>query len=295
MIGLLATYYIVAYLLIPGVLFRSLYSAFFPRVIKFQRTRAEEFTFASLASLLPFCMALALVWTVASWPFSTHGASSADRRDAYRTVMGAAISDKVYSEGRPPQSFWASSNQVMRRQARFLFWYYLFILIEAVICAWLTLNYGRWSTIAGVRGRLYRLTANKLLLPSITEWFVLLTPFTYPPEPRREVWVDVLTTIDILYKGHVADFFLDNEGQLSGIFLKYPRRFDRVRFLNDIAQGVAHPDTESYWRNIPSNNLFIPYDKIVNLNVRHLTEAEATALRASWLLIPDGLDVQVAQ
>jgi hypothetical protein len=294
MIGLLATYCIVAYLLVPSGLFRSVHSLFLPRIIKFQRTRVEEFTFAVLAAILPFFLALGMVWTVATWPFGVHGDSSSDRRDEYRAVIGAAISDKAaYLEGREVRSFWHSTSQVIRRQGRFLTWYYFLVMLEAGLCAWLTRNYGLWSDTlpAGWRRRAYTWTAEKVLLPAISEWYVLLTPFSYPPEPPREVWVDVLTTVDVLYKGHVLNFFLDKEGELSGIFLDYPRRFDRKGLLRDIEKGTAKADNDYYWRTIPSNNLYIPNDKIVNLNVRYLTEGEGTALRASWLLVDEGLDV----
>jgi hypothetical protein len=298
MIGLLATYYIVAYLLVPSGLFRFFYSLFLPRVmqLRFQRTRAEEFAFAISASVLPFLLALGLVWTVATWPFDVHGSSSAERREAYRTLIGTAISEKTFGEGGRTRSFWAATNQVTRRQARFLIWYYISVLLEAWTFAWLIRNYGLWNAnLAGLRRRVYLCTANNLLLPALSEWPVLLTPFIYPPNPRREVWLDVLTTLDVLYKGRVLDYFLNKEGELSGVFLEYPRRFDRQGFLRDIDKGVAKSDTDSYWRNIPSNNLYIPSDKIVNLNVRYLTETEAMALRTSWHLLEEGLDVEAGQ
>jgi len=294
MIGLLASYWVVSYLLVPGGLFRSFYSLFVPH-IKFQRTRGEEFTFAVIASILPFFLALGLVWSVANWPFGAGTSSSTDRRDAYRIVISAAISGRGFEDQGHTQVYWVAGNQVIRRQARFLFWYYLFVSFEAWICAWLTRNYGRWSeSLTGVRRRLYAWTAAKILLPAVSEWHLLLTPLSYPPEPAREVWVDVLTTIDILYNGHVINFFLNKEGELSGIFLEYPRRFDRQGYLRDAEQQKIM-DTDSYWRKIPSNNLYIPNEKIVNLNVRYLTEDEVTALQASWLLMGEGLDVAAGE
>ena len=292
MIGLLATFFIVAYLFVPSGLFRSFYSLFLPRIIKFQRTKVEEFTFAVLASILPFFLALILVWTVADWPFGAHGLSSADRRYAYRSLMEVAISDKSLGEGPQAHPFWSATNQVIHRQARFLAWYYFLVVLESWTFASLTRNYGRWTTgLVGVRGRAYRWVAAKILLPAMSEWHVLLTPFAYPPEPQREVWADVLTTLDILYKGLVADYFLDKEGELSGVFLKYPRRYDRQGRLRDIENGLTKAN-DFYWKPIPSNNLYIPSDKIVNLNVRYLTGQQATALRTSWLLIQEGLDVE---
>lgn len=298
MIGLLATFCIVAYLLVPSGLFRSFYSLFVPH-IKFQRTRAEEFTFAVRASILPFLIALVLVWTVANWPFGVRQASSVDRREAYRTVVGSAMSDKILGEQGQNHVYWAAINQVIRRQARFLVWYYILVLLEAWIFAWLTRNYGRWSgtgsgSLRGFRRRQYLWTATNVLLPTLSEWHVLLTPFSYPLEAPREVWVDVLTTVDVLYKGRVLDFFLDKEGELSGIFLQFPRRFDRLGFISDKEKGIAKPDTDSYWKTIPSNNLYIPKDKIANLNVRYLT-AELIALGASASLSGEGLEVEAVQ
>jgi hypothetical protein len=292
MIGLLATYYVVAYLLVPSALFRALYSLVLPPTIKFQRTKAEEFTFAAMASALPFFVALFFVWTCASWPFPVAGDSASDRRNEYHTVIGAAITEKAYGEGPQAQVFWHAANKVIRRQARFLFWYYALVLLEAWLLAWLTTNYGKWTTrLKGRRKKTYSWLANKILLPTVSQWYVLLTPFSYPPEPKREVWVDVLSTLDVLYTGHVVNFFLDKDGELSGIFLEHPRRFDRPRYHEDVARGKAK-DTNSYWKRIPSNNLYIPNEKIVNLNVRYRTEAEVTALRATWLLLDEGLDVQ---
>jgi hypothetical protein len=174
MIGLLATFWVVAYLLVPSGLFRSIYSLFLPH-IRFQRTRAEEFTFAVLASVLPFLLALALVWTVANWPFGVRQSSFADRRQAYRIVVGSAMSDKILGEQGQNRVYWAAANQVIRRQARFLFWYYILLLLEAWICAWLTRNYGRWSdSLTGFRRKLYLWTATQILLPTVSEWMFCL-------------------------------------------------------------------------------------------------------------------------
>ncbi|MFZ1010118.1 MAG: hypothetical protein WAN65_24990 [Candidatus Sulfotelmatobacter sp.] len=209
------------------------------------------------------------------------------------------MNDRILGEQGQNRVYWASTNQVIRRQARFLFWYYILVLLEAGVCAWLTRNYGKWSgtgagSLTGSRRRLYLWAAAKILLPTLSEWHLLLTPFDSPPEPAVEVWVDVLTTIDILYNGHVADFFLDKEGELSGVFLKYPRRFDRIGFISDKEKGIK-ADTDSYWKKIPSNNLYIPKDKIANLNVRYLTEAEVIALGASARLRGEGLEVEAVQ
>lgn len=294
MIGLLVTYFVVAYLLVPSGIFRICYSISLPRIIKFQRTRIEEFTFAILASILPFFLALLLTWTICTAPFSVTG-SSAVRRAAYRTFISTAISDKSMGEGEQQEVFWNATNQVIRRQGRFLFWYYILVSLEAFGFARLTANYGLWRTsLSGWRKASYLWLAEKILLPAVSEWHVLLTPFAYPPEPRRQVWVDVLTTLDVLYKGRVGSHFLDKEGELSGIFLEAPRRFDREGYLREAQRSSTRlQNRDSYWRDIPSNNLYIPADKITNLNVRYLTEDEAIAIGASHRLRAEGVDAYV--
>jgi hypothetical protein len=280
MIGLFATYFVVAFLLVPSGLFRSCYSLFLPSIIKFQRTRFEEFTFAVLAAILPFSLALALSWTVCVQPFGVAGKSSADRKQAYRVVIASAINDKALGGSEQRAAFWSAANQVIRRQARLLFWYYLLVLLEGYVYARLSSNYGLWrATLTGWRKRLYLLIADKILLPSVSEWHLLLTPFYYPPVPPKQVWVDVLTSLDVLYKGHVNTYSLDKEGELSGIVLESPRRFDRIKQLWDKEHDALKHDSNSYWRDIPSNNLYIPSNKITNLNVRYLTAEEAISTR----------------
>jgi hypothetical protein len=86
---------------------------------------------------------------------------------------------------------------------------------------------------------------------------------------------------------------LDKEGELSGIFLESPRRFDRQGQIRDKEQEAPKRDNDSYWRDIPSNNLYISSDKINNLNVRYMTAAEALALRTSANFREEGLPLEV--
>lgn len=63
MIALLTTYFVVAYVLIPGVLFR-LPASLFVQLRLFQLSKTQEVTFGCFVSLLPFIAALTLVWHV---------------------------------------------------------------------------------------------------------------------------------------------------------------------------------------------------------------------------------------
>jgi len=118
------------------------------------------------------------------------------------------------------------------------------------------------------RSKAYSKLADLYLLPHISQWYVLLTPFTFP-DRRTVVKADVLMTDDTLYSGDVIDHFLDKDGNLSGLFLANPARFDRRRYLKEKdTWGTTRP-TATYWRPIPSAKLYLLADKIVNLNLNY--------------------------
>ena len=76
---------------------------------------------------------------------------------------------------------------------------------------------------------------------------------------------DILCTNDTLYQGYVSQYFL-KDGQLSGIILRTPKRFDRQRYLKAKDDGNK-PNKSDYWIPIPSQNLIFLADKIFNMNV----------------------------
>lgn len=156
-----------------------------------------------------------------------------------------------------------SLNHLEHHQLRFLLWYYIFISLEGAGFGFLTRKYGDWS-----RYTVYEWFARKILLPRISEWQLLLTDFNFPKKPKRNVFVDVLTTVH-LYRGRVDDYFLNGSGELSGIFMKEVARFRRSDYESALAKtDVKHPNKEDFWSEIPGSNFYIPADKITNLNVR---------------------------
>ena len=109
----------------------------------------------------------------------------------------------------------------------------------------------------------------------------MLTTVNFPPKPARSVAADLLTAEDHLYQGIIGDYFLDPDGELSGILLTVPRRFDRTGYL---AAKEKNPSTTAsqFWKEIPGYNLYLPRDKILSLNLRYpLKEAEAAKTPAS--------------
>ena len=263
MIALLASLGALLYILVPGALYQFFFKFFIPPRT-FQRTKTEEFKFAVAVSLLPFILALLLIWIgIAQQPFSV-GGSWEQRRADYKQVFAGSYSDQLFRSDQG--QFWKATTRVVRRQLRFLNWFYSFTVLEAILLGWLSRNIYR---MLGRQG--WGIFAEKILMPSVSEWYLLFRAALFPPETLVEV--DILTVEDHLYQGQVVPggYFVDKDGALTGILLSNPRRFNRQTYLKDeeARPGVA---TEKYWEKIQSYNLYLPYDKILNLNVRYVPD-----------------------
>ncbi len=268
MIALLTTYLIVAYIFIPGVVFR-LSASFFVKLRLFQLTKAQEATFGCFVSLAPFLFALFFVWHVPfarNHPFQIPTASLRDYRNDHHLAFTLIVAEDPsrFLEATHGQAsrYALSLSNIEHRQLRFLVWYYCFIALEGGIFGYLSRKYGDWSNFG-----IYEWFARKVLLPNVSEWQLLLTDFTFPKSPKRDVFADVLCD-DHLYRGKVADYFLDVSGSLSGVFMKNVERFRKKEYEKACASSdEVSADKEQFWREIPGANFYVPADKITNLNV----------------------------
>ena len=287
MLALLASVALIAYILIPGTLYRTVFSFFIPPRY-FQRTRADEIRFAVLASVLPFSLALFI--TSATYHSPGAANSLAQRGLDDLTVVAGAYSESLFHQD--PSHFWEAFNRVMHRQGRLLAWYYLGLAVEATLLG--TASRRLWRFM----GKPYlRWIAEQFLVPQISEWYLLLTPATFPPQPGLSVQLDLLTSDDHLYRGLVVpgSYFLDKEGMLTGVMLKQARRFDRRKYLQD-EMDPASPKAERYWKEIPGHNLFLPYEKILSLNIRYEPKLSAdVSLTLNRILSEMGINGRVAE
>ena len=111
----------------------------------------------------------------------------------------------------------------------------------------------------------------------------------------HRVAVDVLTAEDHLYDGYVGDYFLDTNGELSGLLLTEPRRFDRQGYL-EAKRNDSTANAVSFWRTIPGRNMYVPRDKILNMNLRYPKPDETgktLAERANRQLAQAGLQLEL--
>lgn len=290
MIALFSTYFLVFYILIPGILFRFA-TSLFVRLKLFQRTRTQEATFAVAVAILPFAIALLGVWYVPGlqqYPFPNANASLAERRQDYHRIASLLTSSDASkllnsttasAAASARDTNWAALNRVLRRQARFLTWYFALIVLEGFFFGRFARKYGDWQSHAeNYRIRLWFIRT--FVLPSISEWHMLLTDFNFPKRNDLFVSVDVLQGDGLLYKGRVVEYFIDSDGKLTGILLKDVVRFDRQSY-HDAKSAAANPDdifADDYWKNIPSQHFYIGHGSISNLNVRFAPRQDKTLL-----------------
>lgn len=323
MVTLALTYCVVAYLLIPAAVFRLIASLFVP-LKTFERTKTQEIVFAVGAALLPFFLTWAFVVSDAwHWPAPVKG-SLGQRWPDYMLVFQAISNEKVFGEARSITEFWNAFSRVWRRQLNFLSCYYFWTAIEGVVFGLLVIGYpyrtqrlrdplsrkllldGPFAALMVVYGWLGR----KVLLRHLSQWAMFLTPFNFRRHPRREVWVDVLSTEGTLYRGVIGEFFLDTNGALTGFVLepraenpsisrkvsvcRSPVRFDRELYKRAKEVRPYSAKSEDYWRIIPSGAFYIPSEKMMNLNISYEeAEPNATSQEATRELIEEGLDYQV--
>jgi hypothetical protein len=297
MIALVTTYFLIFYILVPGVLFRFLTSWFVPLKL-FERTRTQEATFAVAVALLPFAIALFGVWNLPvmrHYPFPIAEGTAAERTQDYQrvtSILTASDASKLLlgSPSTPAnEANWQALFRVIRRQVRFLAWYFVLIALEGVCFGLLARRYGDWREQAQLRAPRYRIRLwliRTFILPNISEWHLLLTSFNWPRHEDVDVSVDILQNDGILYQGRVADYFLDPSGKLTGILLEHVSRFEREAYHEaQKTSATAQPiSSAAFWRSIPGSRFYIGQSSILNLNVRFVARDQTLISLAEKIL-----------
>ena len=253
-------------------------------------------------ALLPFAIALFGVWNLPVMrhlPFPIAEGTAAERTQDYQrvtTILTASDASKLLignQTGNPPASAndanWRSLSRVIRRQARFLTWYFAFIALEGVCFGLLARRYGDWRDQAQRHAKRYRMRLwliRTFILPNISEWHLLLTSFNWPKREDVDVSVDILQNDGILYQGRVADYFIAPDGKLTGILLENVSRFDREAYHEAQKTSQQHQPISSaaFWRTIPGSRFYIGQSSILNLNVRFVARDQTLISLAEKIL-----------
>jgi len=178
-IALAASILLALYIIIPGLLSRFVYRLFIPlRVLAVGRT--EEASRALATAMLPFLLALFVVWYVPGLDRFPLKADPQFKEQDYKLIASCLYSEATFAKEEP--MFWSALQRSISRQILFLFWYYSLTILTALSLGYLTASYGRFGS-----NRAYRWLANKFLLPRISEWHPLLTPFVFADKQLRFV------------------------------------------------------------------------------------------------------------
>jgi hypothetical protein len=109
--------------------------------------------------------------------------------------------------------------------------------------------------------------------PRIAPWHVLLSQILIR-DKTIELHVDVMTKMDILYQGRLADKTLGPDGSLVSITLADPKRFLRPAYV-EAKKNHPHTDPLKFWKPIPTNMFIVMGGEIHSMNLRYVPQVKA--------------------
>ncbi len=263
MIALVAGFLLVAYLLAPGAIYRLTFS-FYISSKRFQRTRTEEVVFSVLVTVIPFL----LTWILLDHtPLGVYPAihSSIGKNDAYRSVLSSMLSDKTSDSA----TLIAAYLRAAAEQSRFIGILWLLCAIEGWVTGRVIRRYGDYPD-----GSFLRAFCDRFLLKNVSEWQILFTTLSLSSDdPRTVVEIDALSTLNVLYRGRLVNWFTDQDGKLAGIFLINAQRFRRDQIARDRASNIFK-ESEKYWTPVPGSNLYLAAANLANYNIRYVEPSD---------------------
>jgi hypothetical protein len=277
--ALLASALLTLYIVVPEVLFLYVFGRFVP-LRSIARSRVEEVSRSLFTLLIPFSLALLASWYIPPTLISIRENNNSTRRTDYLIVTSTIAQNLEFKHFKEAE-FRASLTRVSRRQFRLLVFYYGFTVLVAITNGWIAKSYGRLRTS---EHRILASFADRYILPKVSQWYALLTPFTQA-DKKTLVRVDVLTSNDTLFRGEVFQHYVDGDGRLIGLLLKDAERFDRQLYLKH-KDGRRVLPKESYWRVIPgSKRFYIFAEKIVNINFNYESPEQIASVIATHFAI----------
>jgi len=251
---------LVVYLIIPEAIFRVACGLFIPTKV-LTLTRIEKAFRAVLLAIIPFLLGFGASLYVPGpdrwpWPISSDQNTAEKKQADYELVASDLYSESEFHATK--DQFWPALTRSARRQVRLASWYYVFVALEALLIGKLASQYDKLHT-----NQFYKRFADTVLSPYISHWYPLLTPH------NAKVQADILCTNGILYQGIVSQYFL-KEGDLLGVILEQPKRFNREPFHKAKGEGQA-AEKKDYWVSIPSRHMYFFSEKILNMNLTYIT------------------------
>lgn len=279
MLALSLTFLTAAFILGPELLSRWVLGIVVPQR-SLSQNRGEQVTRAIVWALVP--LGVVVLWVRVRHVLGMWGGWM-DLQ-----VAASALYSGSYFEAHRAE-FYRSLVAVSGMAWSLLWRLYVIVLAAAVLIDWAILRY-RWLRSA-LKPRWAKTMLATLILPRVSEWYVLLSDMLLPTEDVV-LEVDVLTKNGTLYQGGVQDRMIGPSGELLSLTLADPRRFLREEFHRERAEDV-HAPAEYFWRRIPGKLFVILGSDIASVNVRYpprqtarpalarpdLTETDLTTIR----------------
>ncbi len=261
MIALAVSALITAYLLVPYALFRFIFGRFVPLRL-FQERKTEDITRAVVTLAVvyaPLYGQCGAGRAAGATPLAFLIPQTFERRTTKPSPAGCIVRP---SSRNTSTSFGMPFGEVLNARE------------DSSVGT--TSSSFRLLSLVGLRNQVLRQAqakqvftwvADLYLLPHISQWYVSLLRSL--SDKRTTVKADILMTDNTLYSGDVAEHFIDKEGNLSGLFLATPQRFDRRAYLREQDAWGSTRSAASFWRQSQAPNLYLLADKIVNLNLNY--------------------------
>lgn len=134
-------------------------------------------------------------------------------------------------------------------------------------------NIRDWLSGEALLKRWGRQVLAAIVPPRIAPWHVLLSRILIR-DKTIELHVDVMTKMNILYQGRLADKTLGPDGSLVSITLADPKRFQRTAYV-EAKKIDPNADPLKFWKPIPTNMFIIMGAEIHTMNLRYVPQVKA--------------------
>jgi hypothetical protein len=260
-LALVVSLVLAVYILGPDVFSRLIVSLFAPARARSQN-RTEEIGRAFIISAVP----TAIIYCIAH--FGLHRFSNTN---VLKDFLLGLYGDKSLEEH--SNAFFVAAATVVRLNVQFLI-----IPIYTIALAWsiglglLIRNYGqllrRWKN-----NPKWSAVLTWLVRPWVAEWHLKLSGVLLPRKTDL-IRADVLTKLDVLFRGTLIEHHLASDGALISITLAGPQKFKRKELLEAReAMPTKALDTADYWSPIDAHSFVIMAAEIVTLNLNYVDSA----------------------
>ena len=257
MLALVLTFILALYVLGPDLFSRWLVGYFAPARIR-NRSRSEEISSGLFGSLIPIVVSFVVIHSL----FHHFNDIS-----VLRTFFSGAYSEKLFDAN--PSVFFASLRSILKVNIQFLGIIYFLELAWSALLVWLIKHYG--PLLRKYEKKPYvSLSIAHLVRPWTAEWHLKLSGMLLEKKTDY-IQVDVLTKMNILYRGRMIEYDLSAEGSLVSITLENTKKFKRDELLEarKLNKSVM---TTAYWSSIEGRMFVIMATEVITLNLNYISQ-----------------------